>query len=97
MVEMPMAEDHGVDLGWVDLHQFQVVQVDVGGKAVVKQIAFRFAALCGLDVESEAPFAFERLALGCRGKPSAGDGQTGTFNGFRKILCWLSVISRTTT
>ena len=68
MVVMPVAEDQRIDLGRVDLQQFEIVGVDVGGEAEIEQIAPRLAAFGRFDVQREAPLAFQRLALRAPGE-----------------------------
>jgi len=58
-----MAEDQRIDPGRVDLHDLEVVGIGLGGEAEIQQIAPRFTAPLGFDVQRQAPFAVERPAL----------------------------------
>ena len=73
---MPVAEDQRIDPRRVDLHDLEVVGVDLWGKAKVEQIAPLLAAARRLDVQCQAPLALERLALRCGEKAGALDAET---------------------
>ena len=77
MIVMTMADDQRVHLCDVDLQNLEVVHIDVRREAEVEQVAACFRALAGLDVQSQPPFAFQRLALPCLGKSEAADRETG--------------------
>ena len=84
MVEMPVAEDQRIDPRRVDLHDLEVVGVDLWGKAKVEQIAPLLAAARCFDVQCQAPLALERLALRGGGKAGALDAETWAFQRLQK-------------
>ena len=77
MVEVAVAQDQRVDLGRVDIHQPEIVGIDLWREPEVQQVTPRLAASCRFDVQCETPLAGERLALRRSGKSDTLNGETG--------------------
>jgi hypothetical protein len=84
VIIMTMADDKRVHLAKINFHKFQVVRVDVRREAEIKQVAARFRALAGLDVQCQPPLAFQRLALCGRGKPNPANRKTWNLHARQK-------------
>ena len=87
MVEMTVAEDQRIDRGRIDLHQFEIVHVDVRGEAIIEHVAPRFRAFGRFDMQREAPFAQAKSSMKTRlrrSTPRAGIGASRPLSGARR-------------
>jgi len=58
MVEVPMTKNQRVHPGRVDVHQADIVGIDLRGETEVQQIAPRLATSRRFNVQRETPLAF---------------------------------------
>src|SRR4051812_19071556 len=88
MIIMPMADDQRVHRGDIDVQQAEIVGIDLRREAEIMQETPRLPALAGLQMQSEAPFAFQRLALCDTRKPRTRYSQARRRQGLKGyVMC----------